>query len=97
MPRPTIASEAGALWGVWNNTRMDYGLPEAENPSCSLDGLTSSALDVLFGVPQGTVLGPLLFLTYINYLPECTNSDARLFADDCLVYRQIRRQRNAAK
>lgn len=61
-----------------------------------LEGQTSSPLDVLSGVPQGTVLGPLLFLVYINDLPKCKNSDARLFADDCLIYRQIWNQRDAA-
>lgn len=49
-----------------------------------LDGHASSALDVLSGVQKRYRL--LLFLAYINNLQEWTNSDARLFADDCLLY-----------
>ena len=61
-----------------------------------LDGVTSSCADVISGVPQGTVMGPLLFLTFINDLPEHTTSDVRLFADDCLLYRHIRNDEDAA-
>ena len=42
-----------------------------------------------FWRPQDTVLGPLLFLAYINDLPNNLNSEVRLFADDCVVYHQI--------
>ena len=55
-----------------------------------LDGVKSSQADVLSGVPQGTVLGPPLFMTFINEMPEVTLSDTRLFADDGLLYREIK-------
>ena len=55
-----------------------------------VDGESSSEAKVLSGVPQGTVLGPLLFLVHINDLPEWVSSRVRLFADDCLLYRVIR-------
>ena len=50
------------------------------------DGEKSVPKKVISGVPQGTVLGPLLFLLYINDLPSGLSSSVRLFADDCLVY-----------
>jgi len=40
-------------------------------------------------VPQGTVLGPLLFLIYVNDLGQNVNCKIRLFADDCILYKEI--------
>ena len=56
-----------------------------------VDGERSEDEDVLSGVPQGTVLGPLLFLLHINDLPDVLHPDTRcrLFADDCLLYRTV--------
>ena len=56
-----------------------------------VDGEASKYDRVESGVPQGTVLGPLLFLIHINDLPERVKSQVRLFADDCLLYRVIKK------
>ena len=54
-----------------------------------VDGEHSQWVQVRSGVPQGTVLGPLLFLAYINDLPDHITSEVRLFADDCVMYRTV--------
>ena len=54
-----------------------------------LDTESSSFVPVLSGVPQDTVLGPLVFILCINDTTKGINSPLRIFADDCLLYRVI--------
>jgi len=48
--------------------------------------VSSSACLINYGVPQGSVLGPLLFLVYVNDICNCVDDKIRLFADDANVF-----------
>ena len=52
-------------------------------------GQLSAEVRVTSGVPQGSVLGPLLFLAYVNDIWRNMESTIRLSADDCIIYRKI--------
>ena len=55
-----------------------------------VNGSSSRSCEVSSGVPQGTVMGPLLFLIFINDITKDLHSELRLFADDSTLYREIR-------
>ena len=61
-----------------------------------LNGQTSSWRPILAGVPQGSVLGPLLFLIYINDLPNELKSNAKLFADDTSLFTIVKDESESA-
>lgn len=55
----------------------------------TIGGCRSNSVPVTSGVPQGSVLGPLLFLLYVNDLPEAVSCSVKLFADDAKLFSKI--------
>jgi len=63
-----------------------------------LEGESSETAPVTSGVPQGTVLGPILFLIFINDLPDhAQHCTVRLFADDCVLQMEVRNEDDCLK
>ena len=72
------------LYGVQGNA-LDWFRSYLANRTqrCLVNGSLSRICSLKCGVPQGTILGPLLFLIYINDLPNClTSCQSRMYADD---------------
>jgi hypothetical protein len=66
-----------------------HGLKHGSRNQNNIEGDKSSTAKVTSGVPQGTVLGTLMFLLYINDIGNDITSKIRLFADDSLLYLAI--------
>ena len=76
-----------SCFGVKGNTsNWIQSFLKGRTQTVVLDGESSEEVKVTSGVPQGSVLGPLLSLLYIKDLPENIQSQVRLFADDTAVY-----------
>jgi Reverse transcriptase (RNA-dependent DNA polymerase)/Endonuclease-reverse transcriptase len=67
----------------------------ARTMKVELRGVFSRLIEVLSGVPQGSVLGPLLFLLYVNELPNWIKNNIRMFADDTKIWRKIRSEEDS--
>ena len=82
-------------YSIRNNT-LDWikNLLNNRQQNVAVDGESSAPTPVLLGVPQGSVIGPTLFLIYVNYLPNGIKSKVRLFADDTIMYLTINNSDN---
>uniref|UniRef100_A0A8C7X350 Reverse transcriptase domain-containing protein n=1 Tax=Oryzias sinensis TaxID=183150 RepID=A0A8C7X350_9TELE len=62
-----------------------------------INGVKSTLLDVPVGLPQGSILGPLLFSMYINDLPNtCGNVEFQMYADDAVIFTSAKNIQEAA-
>ena len=74
----------GTLW-KWFESYLFY-----RSQCVSINNSLSNCLPVLSGVPQGSILGPLLFLVYINDLSVISSSNTFIFADDTKCFKTIK-------
>ena len=69
-----------------NYYRLIHSFVSDRHQRVVLNGQSFKCSHIKAGVPQGSILGPLLFLVYINNLPEGLTSSAKLFADDMSLF-----------
>ena len=83
-------SEKGSGHSSIQNEWISYFL-SYRSQKVMVGGKISDSVNVLSGVPQGIILGPLLFICYINDLPNTIKSKIRMYnyVDDSLVYSTI--------
>jgi len=79
------------MYGIDGETNTWIGnVLSDRSQSVQVVGASSGCVPVISGVPQGSVLGPCLFLFYINDIADSLTSAVRLFADDTMIYLAVK-------
>ena len=80
------------LWGYGIQGKVHSWIKEfltGRSQKVKIEGKSSKAAKVTSGIPQGSVLGPILFLIFINDLPDVIVSCMKLFADDAKIFGRV--------
>ena len=99
-PEANIGKVSSVASRMWKSLPQDRRMVESylhnRSQRVTTLGATSSPLPVSPGVPQGSILGPMLFLLYVNSLPDAVrSSQIAAFADDTKVFKEITSKRDA--
>src|SRR6218665_3233108 len=83
---------ANGIWYFRNAAGINANFSMKSKMTVVINGEETNWTAVLIGVPQGSVLGSLLFLIYVNELPDIIESSVRMFADDTKPWRKIQNE-----
>ena len=71
------------LWIAGQKLSLMHSYLSDRSQCCSIEGMVSDFIPITCGVPKGSILGPLLFIIYVNDLQDVTRScDLSMYADD---------------
>src|SRR6218665_2660958 len=87
-----FAKQTKGIWYFRNAAGINANFLMKSKMTVVINGEETNWAAVLSGVPQSSVLGSLLFLIYVNELPDIIESSIRMFADDTKLWRKIQNE-----
>ncbi len=85
-----IVKKVKLLWYKWSGIQSYGELPNKQKKYVDMDDVKSEMLMVTTGVPQGSILGPLLFIIYVNDIANASNLfNFIIYADDTVLFTTI--------